>query len=243
MDRVNTARPPPSGAAPPASRALSRSALASRAYDAVKAMILDQEIPPRAHLAIDQLSQSLGVSQTPVREALARLEGDGLVTREGNGRLHVADVLDRARFEQLYTMRLALEPLAASLAAAGATPADVSFLRNTIAEMGASAGQGSSAGYAPFLAADTAFHECIARAGGNGFMAEAVHHLHSHHRLAFLYRHRGVTDWRVARDEHVRIAEAIAAHQPEQAAAAMRAHIERSREVLRTGLMAGSHTE
>lgn len=235
MDGVKTERRLSSGPSQPASRPLARSALAARAYNAVKAMILDQEIPPGAHVAIDQLSQSLGVSQTPIREAMARLEGDGLVVREDNGRLHVAEVLDRAGFEHLYMMRLALEPLAAALAAESATETDVLLLRNTISQMGASAGQGSSAGYAPFLGADTAFHEGIARAGGNRFLADAVHHLHSHHRLAFLYRHRGVTDWQVARSEHVRIADAIAGRTPERAADMMRTHIERSREVLRAG--------
>ncbi|HWA80990.1 MAG TPA: GntR family transcriptional regulator [Acetobacteraceae bacterium] len=237
MDGVKATRRLAAGPALPVSRALTRSALAARAYDAVKAMILDQEIPPRAHIAIDLLAQTLGVSQTPIREAMARLEGDGLVVREENGRLHVADVLDRAGFEQLYVMRLALEPLAAAFAAEAATQAEILSLRETIAQMGASAGQGSSAGYAPFLGADTAFHEGIARAGGNRFLADAVHHLHSHHRLAFLYRNRGVTDWQVARGEHVRIAEAIAGRDPEQAAAMMRAHIERSREVLRAGFV------
>lgn len=235
MDGVKTARRRSPLQAPPPPRILARSALAARAYDAVKVMILDQEIRPGAHVAIDQLSQTLGVSQTPIREAMARLEGDGLVVREDNGRLHVADVLDRRGFEQLYAMRLALEPMAAALAAEAATRADVVLLRDTIAQMGASAGQGSSIGYAPFLGADTAFHDCIARAGGNRFLADAVHHLHSHHRLAFLYRHRGVTDWRVARDEHARIADAITARAPEQAADVMRAHIMRSREVLRAG--------
>lgn len=235
MNPVNPEPTPPPDPFPPANRALDRSALAARAYDAVKAMILDQEIAPGAHLAIDQISQWLGVSQTPVREALARLEGDGLVMREENGRLHAAGLLDRAAFEQLYTVRLAVEPLAASLAAVGAAEPELLRLRHSIVQMSPTAERGSAAGYAPFLNADTAFHEIIAHAGRNRFLAEAVHHLHSHHRLAFLYRRRGVTDWQVARSEHARIAEAIAGRDRERAEHLMRAHIERSREVLRAG--------
>lgn len=218
-----------------AGRALNRSALAARAYAAMKAMILDQEVAPGTHVSTDLLTQILGVSQTPVREALARLEGDGLVVRENNGRLRVAALLDRDRFEQFYAVRLALEPLAASLAAAGAAESDLVLLRTSITQMSPAAEQGSSAGYTPFLNADTVFHETIARAGGNGFLADAVHHLHVHHRLAFLYRRRGVTDWQEARQEHTLIADAIAGREAERAGQLMRAHIERSREVLRAG--------
>lgn len=228
---------------PAASRALDRSALAARAYDAVKTMILDQEIAPGAHVAIDQITQSLGVSQTPVREALARLQGDGLVMREENGRLHVAGLLDRDAFEQLYAVRLAVEPLAAALAAVNAAEPEILRLRNSIARISPTAERGSAAGYAPFLNADTVFHETIAHAGRNRFLAETVHHLHSHHRLAFLYRRRGVTDWQVARSEHALIAEAIAKREPERAEHLMRAHIERSREVLRAGFDGAAATD
>ncbi len=217
------------------SRALSRSALAARAYDAMKCMILDQEIAPGAHLAIDALAQSLGVSPTPVREALARLEGDGLIVREDNGRLRVALPLDRAAFEELYAVRLEIEPLAASLAAGGASDAELAGLRDCIAQITPAAGSGSSADYAAFVTADAAFHETIARGGRNRFLADTVRHLHIHHRLAFLYRRRGIVDWQVAGREHAQIADAIAARAPERAAHLMRAHIERSRDVLRTG--------
>ena len=235
MLRVNSASSASASSAPRASRALSRSALSARAYGAVKCMILDQEIAPGTHLAIDLLAQSLGISQTPMREALARLEGDGLVVREGNGRLHVTGLLDRDGFEQLYAMRLAIEPLAASLAAAGATEPELASLRDSIAQMNSAAARGKSASYACFVAADTTFHETISRAGRNRFLAGAVHHLHTHHRLAFLYRDRGITDWQDARREHALIAEAIAGRVPQRAEHLMRAHIERSRVALRAG--------
>ena len=234
MDGVNAR---PSSAS---SRALGRSVLAARAYDAMKCMILDQEIAPGAHLAIEVLAQSLHVSPTPVREALARLEGDGLVVREENGRLHVATPLDRAAFEELYALRLDIEPLAAALAAKGATASELASLRACIAAITPAAGRGRSAEYGAFVSADAAFHETIARAGRNRFLAETVRHLHIHHRLAFLYRRRGIVDWRDAGREHAMIAEAIALRVPDRAADLMRAHIERSRDVLRGGFVDGT---
>ena len=58
-----------------------RLVLADGTYDAVRAMILDHQISPGEHVGIDELARSLSISQTPVREALARLEADGLVTK------------------------------------------------------------------------------------------------------------------------------------------------------------------
>ena len=212
---------------------LNKSALFARAYTTLKCMVLDQEIAPGSRVAIDVLAMRLGVSPTPVREALARLEGDGLVERAANGRLYAAGLLDRAAFEQLYQIRLLLEPAAAELAAAERTAAELAALRAGLAAMNPQAAQGRPVNYVTFVGADAAFHETIAGASRNRFLFEAVHHLHSHHRLAFLYRDHGVTDWRIARREHEAIAGAIGRHDAEGARDAMRGHIVRSREVLR----------
>lgn len=212
---------------------LSKSALSARAYTALKCMILDQEIAPGSRVAIDVLAMRLGVSPTPVREALARLEGDGLVVRESNGRLYAAGLLDRAAFEQLYQMRLLLEPAAAELAASEHAPAELSVLGANLAAMNPQAAKRSPVDYVAFVGADAAFHEMIARIGQNRFLCDAVHHLHSHHRLAFLYRDHGVSDWRIARREHEAIVAAIGGRDPEGAREAMRGHIVRSRAVLR----------
>lgn len=224
--------------APLPDRRLAKSALSQRAYTSIKCMILDQEIAPATRVAIDLLASLLGVSQTPVREALARLEGDGLVERKSNGLLYAASLLDRGSFEQLYAMRLLLEPEAAAQAARSRSAkadgtAELATLRASLATMTSSAARRSPADYAVFVGADATFHETIARIGDNRFLYEAVHHLHSHHRLAFLYRMHGVTDWRIARREHEAIAALIAARDAAGAEAAMHAHIVRSREVLR----------
>ena len=55
--------------------------LADETYDAIKAKILDHGIAPGEHVGIDELARELAVSQTPIREALARLESDGLVIK------------------------------------------------------------------------------------------------------------------------------------------------------------------
>ena len=64
-------------------------------------------------MAIDVLARDLGVSQTPIREALARLESEGLVIRKENGRYRTEPLLTKNSFHALYEVRLLLEPSAA----------------------------------------------------------------------------------------------------------------------------------
>jgi len=65
----------------PVKRAPRRSVLSDEIYEMIKAMIFDHEIAPGSRVNIDALSVQLDVSQTPVREALARLESDGLIAK------------------------------------------------------------------------------------------------------------------------------------------------------------------
>jgi DNA-binding GntR family transcriptional regulator len=78
--------------------------------------ILDGEISPGHLLAESAVAQRLGVSRVPVREALFTLEREGLVEFSGTGRAYVKDLTPHD-FEELYVLRLALEPVAARLAA------------------------------------------------------------------------------------------------------------------------------
>jgi DNA-binding GntR family transcriptional regulator len=226
----------------PTDRRLAKSGLSVRAYEMLKVLILDQDIAPGARLGIDLLAGELGVSQTPVREALARLEGDGLVIRNGNGRYHAAPLLDLATFDQLYVLRLLLEPFSAQEAARHVGARELTALRGHAQALRAAGTRGRSAEFAGYIAADSAFHEAIAAASRNQMLSDAVHHLHSHHRLGPLYRNRGVPDSVLAIGEHEMIYEAIASRDAESAGTLMRRHIERSRDELRPWLasMAGA---
>jgi DNA-binding GntR family transcriptional regulator len=217
----------------PPDRQLTRSALSARAYSLLKEMILDQVIAPGARLPIDILAAQIGVSQTPVREALARLEGDGLAARSATGRYHAAPLLDPTTFDQLYATRLLFEPFAAEAAARVIRPEQIKALRALNRRLENAGTEGRSAEFADYVTADTAFHEAIASATGNQFLSDAIHHLHSHHRLGHLYRNRGVTDASHAIREHASIVEALDGRDPHGAAALMREHLCRSRDQLR----------
>ena len=82
-----------------------RLVLADGTYDAIKAMILDHEISPGEHVGIDELARDLSVSQTPVREALARLEADGLVTKIPLRGYEATDLLSVQEVDELFQFR------------------------------------------------------------------------------------------------------------------------------------------
>ena len=89
----------------------------SRAYEQLYELIVHGRLPPGARIAEGPLAETLGVSRTPVREALQRLRQEGLLIEVGGGaglrgRLAVAP-LQRERMEELYALAAALEGLAA----------------------------------------------------------------------------------------------------------------------------------
>jgi DNA-binding GntR family transcriptional regulator len=214
------------------SKPLNRRILAEHAYETLRGLILDRHIAPESWMAIDVLARDLGVSQTPIREALARLESDGLVSKRENGRFRTEPLLTKSSFNNLYDVRLQLEPFAAGEAAKERTDDELIELRHAEALMRVAPTGGVYARFAEFTAGNAAFHAIIARAARNRFLSDAIHRLHSHHRLAHLYLHHGIVDAAPALEEHALIVEAIAKRDPQRSSDLMRAHIERSRHEL-----------
>ena len=91
--------------------------------------IVSGRLAPNQRINQDAVARELGVSKTPVREALRWLERDGLVRLEPNRGAFVAEFTDRDLFE-IYELRELLEPHAAAIACAVATRADVAELRD-----------------------------------------------------------------------------------------------------------------
>jgi DNA-binding GntR family transcriptional regulator len=214
---------------PPRKKPLEKSALSVQVYEALKIPILDQEIAPDSTIGIDTVAEEFSVSQTPVREALARLEGDGLVIRDARGRYRAAPLFVLDDFLDLYEVRLQLEPFAAAKAAEQIRKDELAQLARTIEEMRAAGRRGRSVEFAAFISADAAFHSVIALATRNSILADALQHLHSNHRLGTVYRRRGVADADKAIRDHVEILEALKARDPKAARRSMTDHVERSR--------------
>jgi DNA-binding GntR family transcriptional regulator len=199
-----------------------RLTLTEDVYASVQALIMEHAVAPGARINIDALARQLEVSPTPVREALARLEADGLVRKRPLAGYTAAPLLTREGFEELVEMRLILEPPAASRAATATQASDADRLR---AEADLPDPQ---PGIAAFTAQDARFHNLVAELSDNRMLYEAVVRLRSHlhlFRLHFPPAHYGISA-----EEHHRVVDAIAARDPDRAGVAMHAHITAARE-------------
>ncbi|SCF26060.1 GntR family transcriptional regulator [Micromonospora mirobrigensis] len=209
-------------------RPVRRLTLADDVYESIKGLVMTHSLPPDERVNIDALARDLDVSPTPVREALARLESDGLVRKRALSGYTTTPLLTRAELDDLFDMRLLLEGEAAARAAAHASSAD----RQRIATE-AAATEGVDAGveyrrHATFTALDAQFHDLVATAAGSPLLRDSITRLHSHLHLHRLYFPAATAAQTHA--EHQRVAAAIVAGEPAAATAAMRAHLTAARE-------------
>jgi DNA-binding GntR family transcriptional regulator len=215
----------------------SRQTLTDSVYYAVMELVMDQHIEAGARVNIDLVARQLNVSPTPVREALARLEMDGLVMKEPLRGYSVTPTLDTKTFNDLYDVRRLLEPFAARRAAErrddkvlGVLDAELDEMRRLV---GTSAGPAASTyhDYRAFAMQDARFHEAIAGTSGNSLLGDTLRRLRSHLRLYRLYHRFYTNDIGAATvAEHENILDAIRAGDAGGAEAAMLDHIDRSRE-------------
>ncbi|MFI0975606.1 GntR family transcriptional regulator [Streptomyces sp. NPDC021093] len=206
-----------------------RQVLADSVYEAAKAMVMDHEIEPGARVGIETLARTLRVSPTPVREALARLESDGLVTKRSLAGYRATELLTPQGLEELFEMRLLLEPRAAALAAEHATDAQLDTIESLAEEMRGAPESGERfADFREFVALDQRFHDTVAAAAARPLLADAVERLHSHLHLFRLSSIPGAGPQTLA--EHDRILRAVLRRSPERAAEAMTDHLTRSLE-------------
>lgn len=202
--------------------------LGEEVYNVIYGQLMSREIPPGGRIAVDRLVRDLGVSQTPIREALSRLEAQGLVVKTHLIGYSAADQLDATRLEQLYELRLLLEPFAAGRAAQFMDETTLESLKKLAADMQSCANDAPGEAYGRFAQLDTQFHDQIAAASRNELVQETLANLHIHVHLFRLFYHTRVTTDAI--DEHRQLIEALERRAPGAAEAAMRSHLERSRQ-------------
>ncbi|MFJ3363773.1 GntR family transcriptional regulator [Streptomyces anthocyanicus] len=147
-----------------------RRGLADEAADLVRAAILSGHFPPGAALREVELAARLEVSRGSVREGLARLEREGLVRGGWHRGTTVIDVTAED-VEEVYTLRAALDRLAATTARRTASPDDLRRLDLTVADMAAETAGAADAGR--LVALDIAFHDRIYAAADNARLTTA----------------------------------------------------------------------
>lgn len=204
--------------------------LAESVYDAIFAQLMALKIPPGGRISVDSMVRELNVSQTPIREALGRLEGEGLVVKTHLIGYSAAPQITRRRFDELYELRLLLEPISAAKAAAGMDEAKLAFLQEAGGVMGRRDGSDERIRYSTFARQDAVFHDRILEVAGNELIRETLNHQHTHFHIFRLMFHSRVTE--EALDEHEALLAAFSAGDAQAAEKAMRTHLEHSRDRL-----------
>jgi DNA-binding GntR family transcriptional regulator len=196
-------------------------------------MLVTMKIAPGAHIGIEALSRDLQISPTPIREALTLLEAQKLAYKIPNVGFRAAELLTRPEIDDLFEMRLLIEPQAAALAARRSNQPIFDALTVLSEQMARVAG-GDETDYAQFAEGDARLHHLVASASGNRFIAQTIEGLHVHlHIFRFLFRTNAPEQ---ALREHAAIVSALLARDPDAAESAMRTHLEASRQRMATAL-------
>lgn len=208
-----------------------RHSLAAEVYETVFGQLMSLKIAPGSRITVDNLARELRVSQTPIREALGRLEAEGLVRKTHLVGYSAAPQVTAKQFADLYELRLLLEPDAARRAVARLDSDSIAELTEAAGVMGRRAKSGDErARYSQFARQDAVFHDMIMKVAGNELIRDTLNHQHVHFHIFRLMFHSRVTEEALA--EHEAIISAFEARDAEAAETAMRVHIERSRDRL-----------
>lgn len=192
---------------------------ADEVYQVLRQRIIDHSLPPATRINIVQIAHELGVSATPVREALRLLQGDNLLVAVSNKGYATTEVLNADGVRSLFEFRLLLEPWAAAVASTQRLSNPAHALKREIAAFDRQSPSVREA----MISHDSRFHLAIVEATGNPLVIQAYRQSNCHVHLFRVIQHSW--DWQRSIDEHQTIAEAIAAADATAAEAAMRAHL------------------
>lgn len=193
-------------------------------------------LKPGTRLREVELAAWLGISRTPVREALGRLVSEGLAVNDAGRGMSIAE-LDLGQVNELYAMREVLEGSAAGLAARHASDVEISILRELVERDRQVGGEDP----ARLAANNRLFHDNLYRAAHNRYLLKTLNTLRE--TMALLGQTTLAQTGRSERaiDEHESIVAAIEQRNPEAAEAAGRAHV-RAAQRARLNLMFDSQS-
>ncbi|MEU8638065.1 GntR family transcriptional regulator [Amycolatopsis sp. NPDC048633] len=208
----------------------SRQVLADGVYEQIRALIMNDGIEPGARVNIDEIARELGVSGTPVREALARLESEELVSRLPLRGYRVTELLNRKEVDDMYALRLLLEPPSAARAASAMSDANVALLEAELATCPAAPVEDAYSDYKALTAHDARLHELILHLAGNVAVEQAFARTHCHLHFFRLNYNQPFGEQTIA--EHRVIVDALVAGNAAKARKAMTDHLEVARDRL-----------
>ncbi|HLT98154.1 MAG TPA: GntR family transcriptional regulator [Burkholderiaceae bacterium] len=196
-------------------RGLSRG---DQAYSFIVEGIQSGRLAPGTRLREIELAELTGLSRTPIREALSRLQLEGLLTMDAARGLIVTE-LDHSMASELYAMREVLEGTAARLAARHASDVEIDFLR----EVNVRDAQLTTA--EALAANNRLFHETLYRCAHNRYLVKTLNTLQESMMLLGRTTLAAPGRAETSRAEHAAIVEALARRDPDAAEQAARAHI------------------
>jgi len=205
-----------------------RTTLSEEAYQAIRRQIITGALLPNAKLVVGTLARGLALSATPVNEALAALEREGLVHYSPHRGYFVSSITPET-VEELYSVREVFELLATRLAAQNADRQTIQRLQEILQQARQSIRLNDTATFSDL---DIEFHRVIWRSSRNALAARIGELIGGHIRLLVATTARAPGRFRGAFDEHHRVYKAIKAHDPTAAVAAMRHHIRSAKSAL-----------
>lgn len=208
---------------PPLSPIATSASLRDKAYAALKQMITEADIyahPEEIRLDEKQLSQALGVSRTPIREAMTLLEQEGFLRTEPRRGIFIVRKTKKQIIEMI-EMWAAIESMAARLATINASDEDIAGLRRLFDEFRNSTPAEHIHEYSE---ANIAFHQAIIRLSGSHLMGKTIDdvliHVRAIRRMTISQRDRASRSIK----DHMKIIEALEARDTELAERLVRQH-------------------
>lgn len=191
-------------------------------FEAIREAIITGSLTPGDRLMEIQLAETLGVSRTPVREAIRKLELEGFVVMIPRKGAYVADI-SMKDIADVFEIRAALEGLAAQLAAERITDEEIEQLERLLVEIGRCIEEKD---VAALVAADTRFHEMLYRASRNDRLQQILtllrEQIQAFRARTLAHKER----MRIALEEHRGLVEAVTQRDPELARRLAQEHIE-----------------
>ena len=206
-----------------------KNTLRESVYGSLKAMIVTGQLSPGARLTEIELAAKLKVSRTPVREALNRLEHDGLVAGRRQG--YAVKEFDINMFREAFEVRELLDGYATELATAKITAADKQRLRGMVKECERLAGLPDRSRDDMFqeLQIGMDIHRAIADISGNEMLRDLLNGILDKCQHYVWMELLWLDQWHLAREDHAKIVEAICAGNATLASENARRHVRESR--------------
>jgi len=207
--------------------------LAEHVYQLLKAEVINDQFADEQRIVIESVATRLGVSPTPVREALARLAGEQLVAFRAYVGYSALPPLSLTELRSLFEAREVIECASALRATERATPEDLARLQEIDARIRAGHyGKDRYSEFAAFVNDNQSFHEALLDASRNPELRRAFDALNYEARIARRTRGRGIPDLDLICREHAAIIDALTARDVAALVAAVADHARESHQRL-----------